>query len=193
MPITWYPQDFTKVPMTDMRMRPEPKSGYPGRTYRFYTGVKVFEFGYGLSYSSYSYDTIPLTRNKIFFNQSSAARVYQNSDSIRYTSVAELGKELCDSNNISISIRVKNDGEMAGKHSVLLFVRKMKSSDGSPIKRLVGFQSVSLKAGESADVGFLLNPCDHFSGPNKKGVMVVEEGTHFLVVGDQEHPVNIVV
>lgn len=193
LPVTWYPQDFTKIPMTDMRMRPQSNSGYPGRTYRFYTGEKVFEFGYGLSYSTYSYETIPVTRNKLYFNQSSTAHVYENTDSIRYTSVAELGKELCDSNNISISIRVRNDGEMAGKHSVLLFVRRLKASAGSPIKQLVAFQSVHLNAGESADVGFLLNPCEHFSGPNKDGLMVIEEGTHFLVVGDQEHPVTVVV
>ena len=193
MPITWYPQDYTRIPMTDMRMRPEPKSGYPGRTYRFYTGEKVFEFGYGLSYSTYSYETIPLTRNKLYLNQSSTARLYENSDSIRYTSVAELGKELCHSKNITISISVKNDGEMAGKHSVLLFIRQRNPSAGSPIKRLVAFQNVNLNAGESTEVGFLLNPCDHFSGPNKDGLMVVEEGTHLLVVGDQEHPVTIVV
>ncbi|KAJ9673795.1 hypothetical protein PVL29_023380 [Vitis rotundifolia] len=193
LPVTWYPQDFTKIPMTDMRMRPESNSGYPGRTYRFYTGEKVFEFGYGLSYSTYSYESIPGTRNKLYFNQSSTAHVYEDTDFIRYTSVAQLGKELCDSNNISISIRVRNEGEMAGKHSVLLFVRRLKASAGSPIIKLVAFQSVHLNAGESADVGFLLNPCEHFSGPNKDGLMVIEEGTHFLVVGDQGHPVTVVV
>ncbi|CAN1250916.1 Probable beta-D-xylosidase 7 [Linum perenne] len=38
LPVTWYPQEFVKVPMTDMRMRPESTSSYPGRTYRFYKG-----------------------------------------------------------------------------------------------------------------------------------------------------------
>ncbi|KAK6115469.1 hypothetical protein DH2020_007738 [Rehmannia glutinosa] len=56
LPVTWYPKDFITVPMTDMRMRPQPSSGYPGRTYRFYKGPKVFEFGYGLSFSTYSYE-----------------------------------------------------------------------------------------------------------------------------------------
>ena len=36
LPITWYPQDFTKIPMTNMRMGSESKSVYPERTYRFY-------------------------------------------------------------------------------------------------------------------------------------------------------------
>nr|GEX78139.1 probable beta-D-xylosidase 7 [Tanacetum cinerariifolium] len=53
--MTWYPKEFANVEMTDMRMRPDPSSGYPGRTYRFYSGKTVFDFGYGLSYSNYSY------------------------------------------------------------------------------------------------------------------------------------------
>ncbi|KAL2551538.1 putative beta-D-xylosidase 7 [Forsythia ovata] len=40
LPITWYPKDFIKIPMTDMRLRPDSSSGYPGRTYRFYKGEK---------------------------------------------------------------------------------------------------------------------------------------------------------
>ncbi|KAK9930573.1 hypothetical protein M0R45_027608 [Rubus argutus] len=35
LPVTWYTKDYIKIPMTDMRMRPDTKSGYPGRTYRF--------------------------------------------------------------------------------------------------------------------------------------------------------------
>ncbi|XP_062169004.1 probable beta-D-xylosidase 7 [Alnus glutinosa] len=72
LPVTWYPQDFVKVPMTDMRMRAEPSSGYPGRTYRFYEGEKVFKFGYGLSYSKYVYELPAVTQSMIHLNQSLA-------------------------------------------------------------------------------------------------------------------------
>ncbi|PNT63716.1 hypothetical protein BRADI_4g20240v3, partial [Brachypodium distachyon] len=51
LPVTWYPEEFTNVPMTDMRMRADPANGYPGRSYRFYQGKTVYKFGYGLSYS----------------------------------------------------------------------------------------------------------------------------------------------
>ncbi|KAF2296801.1 hypothetical protein GH714_002080 [Hevea brasiliensis] len=70
LPMTWYPQEFTKIPMTDMRMRADSSSGYPGRTYRFYEGRKVFEFGYGLSYSNYSYELVSVTPNKIILRSS---------------------------------------------------------------------------------------------------------------------------
>ncbi|GJT99494.1 retrotransposon protein, putative, ty1-copia subclass [Tanacetum coccineum] len=36
LPMTSYPKEFANVEMMDMRMRPCPSSGYPGRTYRFY-------------------------------------------------------------------------------------------------------------------------------------------------------------
>lgn len=38
-----------------MGMRPNSETGNPGRTYRFYTGTPVYEFGYGLSYSRFEY------------------------------------------------------------------------------------------------------------------------------------------
>lgn len=37
-----------------MNMRPNASSGYPGRTYRFFTGPTLWEFGYGLSYTEFS-------------------------------------------------------------------------------------------------------------------------------------------
>jgi xylan 1,4-beta-xylosidase len=49
LPVTWYPQSFLqkKAPMTNMVMRANPARGYPGRTYRFYTGPTIYPFGKG--------------------------------------------------------------------------------------------------------------------------------------------------
>lgn len=65
LPMTWYPQGFIKVPMNVMNMRPNFSKGYPGRTYRFYTGNTVFQFGHGLSYSNYSYTFASSSINRI--------------------------------------------------------------------------------------------------------------------------------
>ena len=70
LPITWYPESFTAIPMTDMNMRADPSRGYPGRTYRFYTGDVVYGFGYGLSYSKYSYSILSAPK-KITVSRSS--------------------------------------------------------------------------------------------------------------------------
>ncbi|GFY96431.1 hypothetical protein Acr_11g0007370 [Actinidia rufa] len=83
---------------------------------------------------------------------------------------------------------VKNDGEMDGKHPVLLFVRQEGARKGSPVKQLIGFHSVGLKAGERAEFGFELNPCEHFSRANEDGLMVIEEGTRSLLVWGREPP-----
>lgn len=192
LPVTWYPQEFTKILMTDMRMRPEPASGYPGRTYRFYKGKKVFEFGYGLSYTKYSYKFTSVSQTTLYFNQSTNQAI-QNSNSIRYKTVSELGTEFCDAKKVSVRVGVKNEGEMAGKHPVLLFARGEKLSDGSPVKQLVGFQTVSVNAGERAETEFVLSPCEHFGRANEEGLMVIEEGSRFLVVGNEEYPITILV
>lgn len=182
LPVTWYPSDFTKIPMTDMRMRPEPTSGYPGRTYRFYTGEKVFEFGDGLSYSNYSYEFQSVTQNKLDINQPSTTGP-------RF--VSELGTEFCEASQFSATVVVKNEGWVGGKHPVLLFVKPANATHGRPIKQLVGFQSVNLDAGKSASVTFMLNPCEHLSSANKDGSMIIEIGSYLLVVGDKEYPITV--
>ncbi|CAK9174271.1 unnamed protein product [Ilex paraguariensis] len=193
LPITWYPKDFIKIPMTDMRMRPEPSKGYPGRTYRFYKGQKVFEFGYGLSYSAYSYDFVSVTKDNLYLNQLSTSPVIESSESVWYISVSEMGRESCEKAKFSAIVGVKNQGDMAGKHPVLLFVRQAKLTSGSPMKQLVGFQSVSLNTGERAEIEFVLSPCEHLSRANEHGLMVIEEGTHSLVVGNKEYTISIAV
>ncbi|KAL2468074.1 putative beta-D-xylosidase 7 [Forsythia ovata] len=192
LPVTWYPKDFIKVPMTDMRMRPEPSTGYPGRTYRFYNGTKVFEFGFGLSYTKYSYSFVSVSQNKIFLNSLLPNKAVQNSGQIRFLSVSELGTKLCDSMKLSVSVRVENHGEMDGKHPVLLFVKWDKLSNRNPMKKLVGFKRVSLSAGKNIEIEFVLNPCDHFSTADEDGLMVIQEGTHYLLVGDKEYPITLV-
>ncbi|TYI39373.1 hypothetical protein ES332_A02G093500v1 [Gossypium tomentosum] len=174
LPVTWYPQSYVNVPMTDMRMRPEPSSSYPGRTYRFYQGPKAFEFGYGLSYSNYTYEILP------------------RSNPNRYMPFSEMGAEACEKMKYTVKVRVKNHGEMAGKHPMLLFVRQPKMVNGRPVKQLVAFQSVNLNAGERAEVEFELRPCEHLSSAKKDGSMVIEEGSYLLSIEDKESEIQVV-
>jgi len=50
---TWYPMKFEAVDMTNVDMRPNAITGYPGRTYRFYNGEAVYKFGHGLNYNNF--------------------------------------------------------------------------------------------------------------------------------------------
>ncbi|KFK31135.1 hypothetical protein AALP_AA6G072500 [Arabis alpina] len=156
LPMTWYPQSFVNVKMTDMRMRSA--SGYPGRTYRFYKVAKP---------------------NSV--------------DSIRYALVSEMGEHGCNTAKTKVSVTVENQGEMSGKHLVLMFARHERGGeDGKRAeKQLVGFKSIVLSNGEKAEIEFEISLCEHLSRANEVGVMVVEEGKYFLTVGDSELPLTV--
>ncbi|XP_065847791.1 probable beta-D-xylosidase 7 [Euphorbia lathyris] len=192
LPITWYPQEFTKVPMTDMRMRPQISSGYPGRTYRFYNGKKVFEFGYGLSYTSYSYQFVSVKQNNVYL-RSSIDPSNRHSNQIGYRLVSDIGSELCENSKLAVTVRVENQGDMTGKHPVLLFVKQPEVGNRNPVKKLVGFQSVKLNAGENAEIEYKLSPCEHLSRANEDGLMVMDAGSQYLLVGDKEYLINVMV
>ncbi|CAL9748144.1 unnamed protein product [Musa acuminata subsp. burmannicoides] len=192
LPVTWYPQEFTKVPMTDMRMRADPATGYPGRTYRFYNGKPVYQFGYGLSYSSHSYEFAAGTTTSIYLNNSLSPQAHPNDPNTLSYDVASLGFNTCGELKISATVGVKNHGPMAGRHPVLLFSRWPSTEHGRPAKQLVDFQSVHLEAGESTKVEFSLRACDHLSRVTDDGRRVLDKGSHFLIVGDEEHEISII-
>ncbi|CAA2961890.1 probable beta-D-xylosidase 7 [Olea europaea subsp. europaea] len=194
LPVTWYPKNFIRVPMTDMRMRPEPSSGYPGRTYRFYNGEKVFEFGHGLSYSAYKYKFVSSTPNTIYLNQLlNSPTSTESSNSLRTLSVSDMGEDICEKAKFSAVVGIENSGEVSGRHPVLLFARPITPSERSPLKQLVGFQSVSLNSGERTELEFVISPCEHLSTATEDGLMVIEEGYKYLMLEDEEHPINIVI
>ncbi|KAK4769645.1 hypothetical protein SAY86_027795 [Trapa natans] len=193
LPMTWYPQEFTKVTMIDMRMRPDRNTHYPGRTYRFYEGRPVFQYGYGLSYSTYSYKFASVSPQVISLGQSSNPQPPKFNNSVaRVTLVQNLSDKLCQNSKSAVTVAVKNHGKMAGKHPILLFLRRAKQGNGRPIKQLVGFQSVELKVDEELEVQFSVNACEHLGWSNEEGLMVIEEGHHYLVVGEEEYPIDIV-
>ncbi|XP_016444635.1 putative beta-D-xylosidase 7 [Nicotiana tabacum] len=190
LPVTWYPKEFTKVPMTDMNMRPNSTTGYPGRTYRFYKGPKVYEFGYGLSYTSYSYKIDSVNHDKLYFNNLKTDKARKHG-SLLNVAVSDIGSEACKKANISVKVVVENKGKIAGKHPVLLFLRHSKVRDEVPTKQLIGFKSVHIDAGEKTKIKFVVNPCEHFTRANEYGISVIDEGKYYLVVEDKKYPVTV--
>lgn len=189
--MTWYPKDFIKIPMTDMRMRPDPATKYPGRTYRFYNGKTVFEFGYGLSFSTYSYN-ITVSRSAIFYKNFSTNQAIKSWSNVRHLSVNEISAKSCEEAKFSTVVAVENSGNLVGTHPVLLFVRQDSIANGSPIKQLIGFRSLSLMAGAKAEIQFTVSPCDHFSTASEDGAMVIEGGPRFLNVGEKMYRINVI-
>ncbi|KAI3930666.1 hypothetical protein MKX01_037112 [Papaver californicum] len=178
LPVTWYPQEFNKIPMTDMRMRTDSATAYPGRTYRFYKARKVFDFGYGLSYSTYLYELVNVNRKTIYLNRFTNILALDDKISTNFLSISEMGTEYCEKLKFSVTIGVKNSGVMPGKHPVLLFVRQSKIKVGSPIIQSIGFQTMKMGAGERTEVEFVVSPCEHLSTADENGIMVIEEGSY---------------
>ncbi|WVZ88565.1 hypothetical protein U9M48_035070 [Paspalum notatum var. saurae] len=188
LPVTWYPEEFTKIPMTDMRMRAA-AGGYPGRSYRFYNGKTVYKFGYGLSYSKFS-ERLVVRRKNPAHNTSlllaaGAGMAATTEDNLSYK-VEDIGDEVCDQLKFSAVVKVQNHGPMDGKHTALMFLRWPNMTDGRPARQLVGFQSQHLGAGEKANWRFEVSPCEHLSRVKKDGRKVIDKGSHFLKVGKHE-------
>jgi hypothetical protein len=184
LPVTWYPEEFTKIPMTDMRMRAA--GGYPGRTYRFYNGKTVYKFGHGLSYSKFSHRLVTGRKNPTHNTSLLAAGRTATTEDNRGYHVDHIRDEVCEQLKFPAVVKVTNHGPMDGKHTALMFLRWPNVTNGRPARQLVGFQSQHIKAGEKAHLRFEVSPCEHFSRVRRDGRKVIDKGSHFLEVGKHE-------
>ncbi|CAO2152088.1 unnamed protein product [Urochloa humidicola] len=193
LPVTWYPEEFTKIPMTDMRMRADPATGYPGRSYRFYNGETVYKFGYGLSYSTFSRRLVAGTNtpaiSATILAGLSETMTEEDGGGYHYH-VDSIGVDGCEQLKFPAAVEVHNHGPMDGKHSVLMFLRWPNTTGGRPSMQLIGFRSQHLKAGEKASLRFDVSPCEHFSRVREDGRKVIDRGSHFLMVDDHEMEVR---
>lgn len=85
----------------------------------------VYPFGFGLSYTTFSYDKMNLSATNLKGNQT-----------------------------LTASVKVTNTGKYDGKETVQLYIRDMVGSIVRPVEELKGFQKIFLKAGESKTVTF---------------------------------------
>ena len=99
-----------------------------GFTYRYYNGNAMYPFGYGMSYTKFKYSDLAINK-----------KVFNNSD------------------EVVVSVNVKNSGELDGEEVVQLYVKDVESTTWMPHKQLRGFKRISLKKGEKKMVEFKLN------------------------------------
>ncbi|XP_028754606.1 probable beta-D-xylosidase 6 isoform X1 [Neltuma alba] len=196
LPMTWYPESFTRVSMTDMRMRADPTRDYPGRTYRFYTGSRIYGFGHGLSYSTFSYQFLSAP-SKIGLSgtlkdgsvkgtlKQEGKQVY----SVDYIPVDEM--QNCISLRFSVQVSVVNYGKLDGSHVVMLFSRGPEGLKGSPEIQLIGFDRLHTVSYKHTETSFLVNPCEHLSVVDEYGKRILPLGNHILSLGDIDHIVSV--
>ena len=177
LPITLYPASYIDaVSMFDMQMRPSPTN--PGRTYKFYTGQPVFEFGYGLSYTTFNYT---------WYNDSTASTI----------SIQSLMKIKSNQDKVFLHIyrvNVTNTGSVLGDDVVLAYVTPPQQSlhdPSPPIKKLFGFERVRLDVGQTAQVFFPLNS-DSLLTTGQDGSKWLEPGAYRIIVGKEHmHTVHL--
>ncbi|KAG2300681.1 hypothetical protein Bca52824_037153 [Brassica carinata] len=177
LPMTWYPQSYVEnLPMSNMNMRPDNSTGYPGRTYRFYMGETVYAFGDGISYTHFNHHLIKAP-GLVFLglDKSHPCRT------TKCQSVDAIGPYCGKA--VEVQLRVKNAGNRDGSHTVFLFTTPP-AVHRSPVKHLLAFEKVHLGKKEKAVVKFTVDVCKDLSVVDETGKKKIALGRYVLHVGN---------
>jgi beta-glucosidase len=144
-------------PITDYSIRPNGTN--PGRTYMYYNGTDgavQYPFGYGLSYTTFSFSNLHLSRTPLNANDT-----------------------------LHVSAEVTNSGDVAGREVAQLYVGEpdAPASLQRPIKRLEGFQLVSLNPGQTARVTFAIKVPELAFFDQNANRWSVDDGRYSIQVG----------
>ena len=123
------------------------------RDYAMQTNKPLYSFGFGLSYTKFDISSPKLNSSKF------------------------------KKGVLSVSVNVKNIGEITGDEIVQLYISDKYSSITRPVKELKAYQRVSLKPGESKEIVFELNKSD-FAYYDSDMNYVVEAGDFDTLVGN---------
>ena len=120
----------------------------------------LYPFGYGLSYSTFTYGKPTLSKTSISLNQ-----------------------------GLDVAVTVQNTSQRDGEEVVQLYLRDLVGSSTRPIQELKNFQKILLKAGESRQVSFHLNP-DDLKFYNDDLKWVAEPGEFEVMTGGNSRDVQ---
>ena len=118
----------------------------------------LYPFGYGLSYTTFSYRDIAITRTRLPL------------------------AALCAGATVEVSVTVTNTGTCTGTETVQLYLCDVAASVVRPVKELKGFQKVTLAPGESSTVTFAVG-FEELAFTKANGKRGVEPGEFIAYVG----------
>jgi len=132
-----------------------------GDDYTNLTGKPLFPFGFGLSYTNFTYSHFKLDK-----------------------------KTITTTETTSLHCTITNSGAHAGDEVVQLYIKDLYASVARPVIELKGFQRIHLKKGESKEVTFKITP-ELLSMLNKQMKWIVEPGEFRLMVGASANDVRL--
>jgi beta-glucosidase len=165
LPVT-FPQNVGQIPLFYNHKntgRPLPEGGWFKKFRSNYLDVSndpLFPFGFGLSYTTFSYSDVKLSDSKMAANGS-----------------------------LTASVTVANTGKADGAEVVQLYLRDLVGSTTRPVKELKGFEKIFLKAGESKTVSFKITP-ELLKFYNYDLRYVAEPGDFIVMVGGDSENVK---
>ena len=122
----------------------------------------LYPFGYGLSYTNFSYSNFRLSSQEAGISNEEAT-------------------EWQDGKKITASVTIKNNGSRDADEIVQLYIRDMVASISRPVKELKGFQRIHLAVGESKEVSFDITP-DMLKFYNADLKHVIEPGDFQIMI-----------
>lgn len=125
--------------------------------YRYYTSRNcktAFPFGYGLSYTTFSYGKLTLDQ-----------------------------REMEDTQTLKVSVNVKNTGTRSGKEVVQLYVEAPQGEVIRPVRELRGFEKITLNPGEEKTVTFQLDKRAFAYWNAQIHDWFVEDGSYRICIG----------
>jgi beta-glucosidase len=133
--------------------------------YRYFDSVDadvLFPFGYGLSYTTFEYNDLSLSKT-----------------------------QLADTETLTVAVKVKNTGEVAGQEIVQVYVRDVESTVFRPEKELKGFAKINLDPGEEKQVSIDLNQRAFAYFNTELDDWHVESGAFEILVGASSRDIRL--
>ncbi len=152
--VTWHRSVSDLPEFSDYTLRGG--GGVTGRTYWYYDGDVSYEFGYGLSYTTFEYDHFSISKTEVTPND-----------------------------KITISVDVRNTGTVDGDEVVQVYVKTPDSpaSLERPLKRLKGFKRVTIPAGQVRTVAIDIDCEDLWFWDAEKERITFDKGRYVFEIG----------
>jgi beta-glucosidase len=156
LPVSW-PRSAGQEPLYynhNLTHQPEDQPGFTSR-YWDLNSKPLYPFGYGLSYTSFKFDHLRLSRKSVKAGEAT-----------------------------EVEVEVTNTGAVAGDAVAQVYIHQRAGSASRPVRQLKGFKRVALQPGETQTLKFPLGKDElEFWSPQTK-VWAVEPGTFDVWAGD---------